>query len=48
MPRRARRPRGNLTTDPYYTDGLRVVLVFDRKPTSLAEIEVFPWQALTR
>ncbi len=32
-------PRENLTTDPYYTDGLRLVLVFDRTPTSLAEIE---------
>jgi len=32
-------PRQNLTTDPYYTDGLRLVLVFDRAPTSLAEIE---------
>jgi hypothetical protein len=37
-------PRENLTTDPYYTDGYRVVLVFDRKPTSLAEIESFPRQ----
>ena len=37
-------PRDNLTTDPYYTDGLRVVLVFDRQPTSLAEIEFFPWE----
>ncbi len=36
-------PRKNLTTDPYYTDGYRVVLVFDRTPTSLSEIEVFPW-----
>ncbi|MEX3634010.1 LssY C-terminal domain-containing protein [Paraburkholderia sp. BR14320] len=36
-------PRENLTTDPYYTDGYREVLVFDRKPTSLVEIEVFPW-----
>ena len=36
-------PRKNLTTDPYYTDGYRVVLVFDRMPRSLAEIEVFPW-----
>jgi len=35
-------PRENLTTDPYYTDGLRIVLVFDRKPTSLAAIEFFP------
>ena len=38
-------PRGNLTTDPYYTDGLRHVLVFDRKPTSLDEIEFLPWSA---
>jgi LssY C-terminus len=36
-------PRGNLTTDPYYTDGFRHVLVFDRNPTSLADIEFFPW-----
>ena len=36
-------PRTNLTTDPYYTDGYRVVLVFDRTPRSLPEIEVFPW-----
>jgi len=36
-------PRGNLTTDPYYTDGFRHVLVFDRRPTSLADIEFFPW-----
>jgi LssY C-terminus len=38
-------PRGNLTTDPYYTDGFRQVLVFDRTPISLAEIEFFPWAA---
>ncbi len=41
-------PRGNLTTDPYYTDGLRHVLVFDRKPTSLDEIEFLPWSAVDR
>jgi hypothetical protein len=38
-------PRENLTTDPYFTDGLRSVLVFDRKPVSLEQIEVFPWLA---
>ena len=38
-------PRGNLTTDPYYTDGLRSVLVFDRRPTSLAAVEFFPWES---
>ena len=37
-------PRDNLTTDPYYTDGFRQVLVFDRHPTSLSEIEFFPWR----
>jgi len=37
-------PRANLTTDPYYTDGLRAVLVFDRHPTSLAGVEFFPWE----
>ncbi|TCG07291.1 hypothetical protein BZM27_20285 [Paraburkholderia steynii] len=36
-------PRKNLATDPYYTDGYRVVLIFDRTPRSLSEIEVFPW-----
>ena len=38
-------PRGNLTTDPYYTDGLRSVLVFEHRPTSLAEVEFFPWES---
>lgn len=37
-------PRENLSTDTYYTDGLRCVLVFDRQPTSLAAIEFFPWE----
>ena len=30
--RHATAPRQNLTTDPYYTDGRRLVLVFDRAP----------------
>ncbi|MGB5425916.1 MAG: LssY C-terminal domain-containing protein, partial [Gammaproteobacteria bacterium] len=37
-------PRENLTTDPYYTNGLRGVLVFDRKPTAVANIEFLPWE----
>lgn len=37
-------PRENLTTDPYFTDGLRSVLVFDRHPTSLSAIDFFPWE----
>ena len=40
--------RQNLTTDPYYTDGYRTVLVFDRQPTSLSEIEFFQWEAAAR
>uniref|UniRef100_UPI003F495A15 LssY C-terminal domain-containing protein n=1 Tax=Cupriavidus yeoncheonensis TaxID=1462994 RepID=UPI003F495A15 len=36
-------PRENLTTDPYYTNGYRIVLVFDRAPTLLSEISLFPW-----
>jgi hypothetical protein len=37
-------PRQNLTTDPYYTDGFRVVLIFDEDPRSLEEIEFLPWE----
>ena len=37
-------PRENLTTDPYYTDGLRGVLIFDSKPTALADIGFLPWE----
>jgi len=40
--------RQNLTTDPYYTDGCRAVLVFDRQPTSLSEIEFLQWEAAAR
>ncbi len=36
-------PRGNLTGDPYFTDGLRVVLFFDRRPTTLADIGMLDW-----
>ena len=38
-------PRENLTTDPYYTAGLRYVLVFDEEPTSLTQVEILPWRA---
>ena len=41
-------PRKNLTTDPYYTDGRRSVLVFERRPIGLGEIEILPWLALTK
>lgn len=36
-------PRKNLTTDPYYTNGYRVVLLFDSAPTQLSGITLFPW-----
>ena len=41
--RRASRakPRHNLTGDPYFTDGYRTVLVFDRRPHSFTEIQFF-------
>ena len=37
-------PRENLTRDPYYTDGFRIVLVFDPRTTSLDEIDFLPWE----
>ncbi len=33
-------PRGNLTGDPYFTDGRRVVMWISGEPTGLDEIEV--------
>jgi hypothetical protein len=36
-------PRENLTTDPYYTDGDRLVLLFEHHPVSLAAIRRFSW-----
>ena len=37
-------PRENLTTDPYFTAGMRSVLLFDSVLTSLTDIEILPWQ----
>jgi hypothetical protein len=37
-------PRRNLTTDPYYTDGVRCVLMFDSDPTALTDIQFLPWE----
>lgn len=36
-------PRENLTTDPYYTQGFRLVLEFTATPTSITDIERLPW-----
>ena len=33
-------PRGNLTGDPYFTDGLRVVMWVSDSPKSLSELAV--------
>jgi hypothetical protein len=37
-------PHRNLTGDPFFTDGLRAVLVFERRPVSLDQVEVFDWE----
>jgi hypothetical protein len=37
-------PRKNLTGDPYYTDGLRVVVFLSNDTKSLSEIERLPWE----
>jgi hypothetical protein len=36
-------PRGNLTGDPYFTDGYRVVLWVSSRPVDLADVEFLPW-----
>lgn len=36
-------PRGNLTGDPYFTDGYRVVMWVSSQPVDIADIEVVPW-----
>ena len=38
-------PRGNLTGDPYFTDGHRVVLWVSSQPTDISEIELLRWGA---
>jgi len=36
-------PRGNLTGDPWFTDGNRAVLLLTGTPTSVVEIDWFDW-----
>ena len=38
-------PRGNLTGDPYFTDGRRVVLFVSDEPTDISEIRVIDFSA---
>ena len=37
------KPRHNLTGDPFFTSGLRAVLMFDSRPHSLESIQEFGW-----
>jgi len=37
-------PRGNLTGDPWFSDGYRLVLWVTSEPTDLSEIRVLPWE----
>ena len=37
-------PRKNLTGDPYFTAGYRVVMLFDRRPRSVREFQFFDWE----
>ena len=37
-------PRFNYTEDPYYTDGLRSVLILGEERRSLDSIEFLPWE----
>jgi hypothetical protein len=36
-------PRGNLTGDPWFTDGNRAVMLLTSEPTSVIDIEWFDW-----
>ena len=38
------RPRENLTGDPYFTDGLRTVLILDQGPISMNQIIELDWE----
>ncbi len=38
------RPRENLTGDPYFTDGLRVVLIIDKGPISMNQVLAIDWE----
>jgi hypothetical protein len=38
------KPRQNLTGDPYFTDGLRVVLILDKGPISMNQIDGLDWE----
>ncbi len=37
-------PRGNLTGDPWFTDGLRLVLWISSEPVAISDIEFLDWR----
>ncbi|MBW1829831.1 MAG: LssY C-terminal domain-containing protein [Deltaproteobacteria bacterium] len=37
-------PHSNLGGDPYFTDGLLLVLLFNRRPISMLEVQFFDWE----
>ena len=37
-------PRSNLTGDPYFTDGYRLVLILDQHPTAMDEVKSLGWE----
>ena len=37
-------PRSNLVGDPFFTDGMRLVLFFGHRPSTLAEIKFLNWE----
>jgi len=39
------KPRENLTGDPYFTDGLRAVILLDPGPTSVNQIRSLDWES---
>jgi hypothetical protein len=41
-------PRGNYTGDPYWTDGLRLVMWLSAEPVSYQKVEVERWEPLPR
>ena len=36
-------PRGNLTGDPFFTDGRRAVMILSADPVSIRNLDYFPW-----
>jgi len=37
-------PRGNLTGDPYFTDGLRAILWMSSQPSAFGDVGWFDWE----